>query len=109
MVIVTFEPAGITTRPVASFTSLATVPVTLAPGLSVFDEISRSTVAETIVPDPSAKGAGAGAGLGAGFGAGLGLATGLGAGLAGAAATGVAAAWSFSRAEESTGSRCRSR
>ena len=109
MVIVTLEPAGITTRPEASVTSLATVPLTVAPGLSILEVISRSTVVESTLPAASASGAGAGAGfgLGAGFGAagfGFGLAaTGAGGG------TGVAAAWSLRMADESTGSRCRSR
>ena len=67
-------------------TSLATVPVTVAPGLSVFDVISRSIVVATTVPPASASGAGAGAGFGLGFAFGL-VATG-----AAGAGTGVAAA-----------------
>ena len=78
MVSVTLEPAGITTRPEASVTSLATVPVTVAPGLSVLELISRSTVVATTVPAVErARGRGGRRlrrGLRLGLGAGLGLA-----------------------------------
>src|SRR5437762_13801161 len=80
IVIVTLEPAGITTRPWLSWTSLDTVAVTTAPALSVREVISRSTARDTVAPASSASGAGAGAGLALGFGAALGLAaTGVGA------------------------------
>src|SRR6476646_12067369 len=110
MVIVTREPAGITTRPDASITSLATDAVTVAPGLSVFELISRSIVVARVVAPPSASGAGAGAGFGLGLGVGFGWGAGFGAGAGtGAAAIGVAPAWPFKMADESTRSRCKSR
>ena len=79
-----------TTRPAASVTSLATVPVTVAPGLSVFEVISRSTVVATTVPaDRRERGRGR-----RGRGRGLGLRLRLGAPPepAGGGGTGVAAA-----------------
>jgi hypothetical protein len=106
MVIVIREPAGMTTRPRESVTSLLTVVVTTSPALLLRELISWSTAVAMTVPDPSASGAGAGAGAGAGLGAGLGFglaATGF------AGATGAAGAESLSTAEESTGTRCRSR
>src|SRR5262245_59217089 len=90
---VTLEPAGITTRPDGSFTSLATVVVTSSPTLFLLDRISASVLTAKDMPEAKVAGpagaagaagvvgaaldAGAGA---AGFGAGFGFGFGLGAG-----------------------------
>src|SRR5690606_22697406 len=63
MVRLTVEPAGITTRPDPSRTSLATLAWMVCPCLWVLDEISELTVAFTSVPDGSVRAAGAGAGV----------------------------------------------
>jgi hypothetical protein len=111
---VTSDPAGITTRPALSFTSVATVAVTVSPTLFLCDRISAVVVAVRLVPVANRRDAtGAGAGvLGLGDeGAGDGCAAGrLGrAGLRGAGAGALAVGRSFSSAEVSTGASCRSR
>ncbi len=90
------EPAGITTRPLLSFTSLDTLAVNVSPALSFREEMVRRVVASTWVPEPSVRvprgvGGGVGAGLGAGRGGGLGAGLGLGAGRV------VVDGWSFNR------------
>jgi hypothetical protein len=89
MVSVTLEPAGISTRPLASLMSELTVVVTRSPALFTFELISASIAVASTVPVLTIFGAGAGAGAGAGFGA-AGLGFGLGCGF-GATATGCAA------------------
>jgi hypothetical protein len=106
---VTTDPAGITTRPERSFTSLAIVAVTVSPTLFLWDRISAVVAALRLVPAARLAGAEA---LGA---AGLGVAAGrlgrvvvdrLGVVLVvGALAVGR----SFSSALLSTGASCRSR
>src|SRR5262245_6815454 len=124
IVIVIVEPAGITTRPVASFTSLATFAFTVSPALFDF-ELIESIIAAAIT-DPASSDAGpragagafaesaAGAGVAAGFSAGLGFgfALGFGAGAGGAgsgAGAGAAAGASARGFDVSTGASWRSR
>src|SRR5687768_11797632 len=101
----TSDPAGITTRPERSFTSLAIVAVTVSPTLFLWERISALVDAVSVVPAARLRGVGAGAGA-AGRGAEavgwvvgrLGLA-GLGAGVVVLAVGRSSLVWSFSSAE----------
>src|SRR6185436_12276487 len=119
IVIEMVEPAGMTTRPVASFTSIATLAVTVSPALFDF-ELIESIMAAAIT-DPASRVAGpSGAGVGAaesfaavavdGLAAGLGLGFRVGAGAGGSGAGAAAAAGASARGlEVSTGASWRSR
>src|SRR5688572_9259466 len=109
----TSDPAGITTRPERSFTSLAIVAVTVSPTLFLWERISALVDAVSVVPAARLRGVGAGAaGRGAeavGWVVGrLGLVR-LGAGVVVLAVGRSSLVWSFSSAEVSTGASCRSR
>jgi hypothetical protein len=117
---VTWEPAGITTRPELSLMSLATRAVTVSPTLFFAELISAVVEARREVPEARlARDAGVGAGalaLGVGAGVlaavdGLGEAAGrLGrVGLLGCSAGALAVGLSFSSAVVSTGASWRSR
>src|SRR5918995_302868 len=114
----TSEPAGITTRPDRSFTSLAIVAVTGSPTLFFLERISAFVAAVSVVPAAKLRAVGAAAGAGAlavGREGAAGLVAGrLGVVRAGAGAGALAVgrssvARSFSSAEVSTGASCRSR
>src|SRR6185295_534019 len=108
----TSEPAGMTTRPALSLTSVATVAVTVSPTLFLWDRISALVDALIVVPAARARGAGAAAGVvGLGVGAEAGGVVGrlVRAGVLGAAAGVLAVGRSFSSAVVSTGASCRSR
>src|SRR5215207_4386751 len=105
----TSDPAGITTRPARSFTSLAIVAVTVSPTLFLWERISALVDAVSVVPAARLRAVGAGAaGRGwdgaADFGVGRMGVLRLGAGVvAVAVGRSTAAAVSFSSAEVSTG------
>src|SRR5881397_3835896 len=99
----TVAPAGITTRPVASFTSWLTVALNESPAFAVRVLIVSAAVAGTRVPAPSVSGAGA-----AGFG-GTGFFTGAFFSGAGFAASVAGAGTSFRAAVDSVGARVRLR
>src|SRR5262245_6602672 len=121
ILIAILEPAGMTTRPLASLMSLVTRAVTTSPALFFRELMESFIVAEIIVPAANeagpagAAGAGAGAAAGGapwatvgsarrGFGLGLGLgAAGAGAGAGCGAAAAVSAGTSLSGFDESTG------
>src|SRR2546430_4984357 len=99
----TVAPAGITTRPLGSFTAWLTVALNASPALAVRVVIVSLTASGTWVPAASISGAGA-AGLG-----GVGFLTGVafsGAAFAGSVA---AAGTSFIAAVDSVGARVRMR
>src|SRR5207249_1849538 len=99
----TVAPAGITTRPVASFTSWLTVALNESPAFAVRVLIVSTAVAGTRVPAASDSGAGA-----AGFG-GTGFFTGVFFSGAGFAASVAGAGTSFRAAVDSVGARVRLR
>src|SRR5436309_8000959 len=99
----TVDPAGITTRPIASFTSWLTVAVNGSPAFAERVEIVSPAVAGTRVPAANISGAGA-----AGFG-GTGFFTGAFFSGAGLAASVAGAGTSFRAAADSVGASVRLR